>query len=195
MAQQLDFFGPKQRLFVDDGESAIAYYPDVFNASESAELFETLLREMPWSGERMWMYDHEVDVPRLRAYWTNPADVPHLLCGVRERVEAFLGVAFNSVALNLYRDERDSVAWHNDHRGELVDRPVIALVSLGAVRPMLVRSKARPRKTFECDLAPGSLMVMSGRAQEFWEHHIPKLRRPVAPRISIALRQRPEPQA
>ena len=105
-------------------------------------------------------------------------------------MEAFLGVQFSSVSFNYYRDERDSVAWHNDHLEELVERPVIALLSLGAVRPMLIRSKSRPRKQFEIDLQPGSLLVMSGRSQELWEHHIPKLKRPVSPRISIAFRQR-----
>lgn len=136
------------------------------------------------------MYDHEVDVPRLRAYWTEPEAVPACVVALRKRVEAFLGVPFTSVSFNYYRDERDSVAWHNDHLEELAERPVIAVLSLGATRPMLVRSKSRPRRQFEIDLAPGSLFVMSGRSQELWEHHIPKLKRPVSPRISVAFRQR-----
>jgi alkylated DNA repair dioxygenase AlkB len=89
-----------------------------------------------------------------------------------------------------YRNGNDSVSWHNDHREELIELPTIALLSLGSTREMLVRSKARPRRTFSCDLEPGSLFVMSGRAQEFWEHHIPKVKRPIGPRISVALRQR-----
>lgn len=190
MTQQLDFFGPRERALVDDGSSAIVYYPDVFSAAESAGMFARFLNELAWTQERMWMYDHEVDVPRLRAYWTEPEAVPACVVALRKRVEAFLGVPFTSVSFNYYRDERDSVAWHNDHLEELAERPVIAVLSLGATRPMLVRSKSRPRRQFEIDLAPGSLFVMSGRSQELWEHHIPKLKRPVSPRISVAFRQR-----
>jgi len=190
VTQQLDFFGGGERALVDDGASAIVYYPGVVGPEESAELFERFRNELPWSSERMWMYDHEVDVPRLRAYWTDPSDVPEDVVALRKRIESYLDVPFTSVSFNLYRDERDSVAWHNDHLEELVERPVIALLSLGAVRPMLIRSKGRPRKQFEIDLAPGSLRVMSGRSQELWEHHIPKLKRPVEPRISVAFRQR-----
>lgn len=190
MTQQLDFFGPRERVLVDDGASAIVYYPDVLAPAESAELFAQFRDNLTWSQERMWMYDHEVDVPRLRAYWPGEQDVPADVTALRERVEGYLHVPFTSVAFNYYRDERDSVAWHNDHLEELAGDPVIALLSLGAMRPMLVRSKSRPRKQFEIDLAPGSLLVMSGRSQELWEHHIPKLKRPVSPRISVAFRQR-----
>jgi alkylated DNA repair dioxygenase AlkB len=188
--QQLDFFGPVQRVLVDDGESAIVYYPDVVGFEEAAAMFARFRDDLQWTQERMWMYDHEVDVPRLRAYWTDAEAVPDDIVALRKRIEAFLGVPFSSVSFNYYRDGRDSVAWHNDHLEELVDRPVIALLSLGAVRPMLIRSKSRPRKTFEIDLEPGSLLVMSGRSQELWEHHIPKLKRAVSPRISVAFRQR-----
>ena len=175
---------------MDDGACAIVYYPDVIDAEESAQMFAHFREKLPWTRERMWMYDHEVDVPRLRAYWTEDQAVPADVVVLRGRMEAFLRVSFTSVSFNLYRDERDSVAWHNDHLEELVDRPVIALLSLGAVRPMQIRTKTRPRKQLEIDLDPGSVLVMSGRSQELWEHHIPKLKRPVPPRISVAFRQR-----
>src|SRR5579862_4165387 len=190
MAQQIGLFGTAPRVYVDDDTGGIVYYPAVLEAGASARLFELLQRTLPWSSETMWMYDHTVSVPRLIARFAPGEPLPPELAAVCERVERFLRTDFNSVSVQYYRNEQDSVAWHNDHTEDLIDRPVVALVSLGATREMQIRSKARPRRTFSIDLEPGSLMVMSGRAQEFWEHHIPKLRRASGPRISIALRQR-----
>lgn len=190
MAQQIGLFGSVPRVFADDGGGRIAYYPAVFSAIESAQLFAVLEETLPWSQESMWMYDRTVTVPRLIARFMPGDDVPDVIAQTQRRIEAYLDVAFTSCSVQYYRDGNDSVAWHSDHTEDLIDRPVIALLSLGATREMLVRSKALPRRTFACDLDPGSLFVMSGAAQEHWEHHIPKVRRAVAPRISIALRQR-----
>jgi alkylated DNA repair dioxygenase AlkB len=106
------------------------------------------------------------------------------------RVEETTGARFNSIGLNFYRDQEDSVAWHNDHENELAPMPVIALVSLGATREMRLRTKDQPRRTLRLDLEPGSLLVMSGVTQHYWEHTVAKEKRRVGPRISVALRQR-----
>lgn len=190
MAQQIGLFGATPRVFVDDPTGGIAYYPAVFSAQESADLFGALRDTLPWSQESMWMYDHTVTVPRLIARFMPGDETPAQLSAAQRRVEEYLRVEFTACSVQYYRDGNDSVAWHSDHTEDLIERPVIAVVSLGATREMLVRSKAQPRRTFACDLDPGSLFVMSGEAQNHWEHHIPKVRRPVAPRISIALRQR-----
>jgi alkylated DNA repair dioxygenase AlkB len=190
MAQQIGLFGATPRVFVDDETGGIAYYPAVFSLHESEALFALLERTLPWQSETMWMYDRTVDVPRLIARFAPGEQPPARLQAVKERIEDFLTTTFTSISVQYYRNGNDSVAWHNDHREELVDLPTIALLSLGSTREILVRSKARPRRTFACDLEPGSVFVMSGRAQEFWEHHIPKVRRPVGARISVALRQR-----
>jgi alkylated DNA repair dioxygenase AlkB len=189
VAQQMGLFGSTPRVFVDDETGGIAYYPAVFSAAEAAELFKTLERVLPWAQESMWMYDHTVTVPRLVARFMPGDEAPVELAGVQNRIEEFLRVTFTSCSVQYYRDGNDSVAWHSDHTEELIDKPVITVLSLGAMREMLVRSKARPRRTFSCDLEPGSLFVMSGCSQDFWEHHIPKARRPLTPRISVALRQ------
>ncbi len=190
MAQQMSFFGSAPRAFCDDERGTIVYYPALLRADESQPLFRHLEATLPWAEETMWMYDRTVDVPRLIARFPDKKDLPPELREVQTRVEAFLGERFTSVSVQYYRGANDSVAWHNDHRDEMVDLPTIALVSLGATREMQIRSKAVPRQTFSVDLDAGSLIVMSGRSQEFWEHTIPKSKRAVGPRISIALRQR-----
>ena len=190
MAQQIGLFGAAPQVFVDDAGGSIVYYPAGLDATESAALFTKLERTLPWTQETMWMYDHNVSVPRLLARFAPDEPLPPELLDVKRRVEALLQAQFNGVSVQYYRDGNDSVAWHSDHTEDLIECAYVALGSLGAVREMQIRKKTRPRRSFSIDLEPGSLMVMGGRAQEYWEHHIPKVLRPITPRISIALRQR-----
>lgn len=182
-------FGSGNREFVDDESGKIAYFPAVFSAAESKRLFEYFSANLNWSQETMWMYDHTVEVPRLIAA-SGESVMPAEVTAVWKRVEEFLQAAFNSVSFQYYRDANDSVSWHSDHTEDLIENAIVAVVSLGAVREMRVRSKKRPRRAFSCALDPGSIFFMGGRAQDFWEHHIPKLRDAVEARISIAFRQK-----
>ncbi|HEV2262662.1 MAG TPA: alpha-ketoglutarate-dependent dioxygenase AlkB [Candidatus Rubrimentiphilum sp.] len=188
--QQLGLFGSVPAVFVDDETGKIAYYPALLAPDESRRLFDRLANTLSWTQETMWMYDHTVTVPRLIARFDQSQARPAELANLQDRVEKFLGERFNTVSLQYYRDHNDSVAWHSDHTEELIENATVAIVSLGAARDMLIRSKARPRRTIARTLEPGSLFVMGGRAQDFWEHHIPKLRQPLGPRISVALRQK-----
>ncbi len=188
--QQLALFGTPERIFVNDESGKIAYYPAVFDAAESKRLLLHFSESLTWTQETMWMYDRTVTVPRLIARFSDNGGVPAEVVAVQKRVQQFFKARFNGVSLQYYRDAHDSVAWHSDHTEDLIDKGIVAVVSLGAVREMRVRSKARPRRTFACALEPGSLFVMAGTAQDFWEHTIPKLRQPVAPRISITFRQK-----
>jgi alkylated DNA repair dioxygenase AlkB len=191
---QLGLFAPETAgpvTLTRGATGEIVYLPAVFDEAFSARLFTKLDASAAWNAERRPMYDRVVDVPRLTARLDPETIARDLdLRAMSARVEAVTNARFNSVSLNLYRNERDSVAWHNDHEDELAPDPVIALVSLGAVREMRIRSKELPRKTFRLALEPGSVLVMSGATQHHWEHHVPKERLPAAPRISVAFRQR-----
>lgn len=91
------------------------------------------------------MYKREVEVPRLRAHFN--VDDPTLLPVLREaldRVRAPTGTDFDSISLNLHRDQYDSVAPHNDTLADLVRGQPIALLSLGATRRMTVCVKKPP---------------------------------------------------
>lgn len=191
MSQQLGLFAQDKRLVLSNDETGtIVYIPGVFSPEESERLFESLREDIPWRADRRWMYDREVDVPRLVAYF-EAAPFPPMLEQIRERVEPHAEAVIETIGLNFYRDERDSVAWHNDRIAEYGTTPTIALVSFGATRRMLLRTKAAApvRRSPAVDLEPGSLLLMQGASQVYWEHCIPKERRPQAPRISVALRR------
>jgi len=192
--QQLALFLPSEvgpLTLVDDATGRIVYSPEVVDFDLCGVWFAELRSSIDWQHERRPMYDRIVDVPRLTAHFGIGEPVPAALLSAKRAVEAFLGASFNSVGLNLYRDRRDSVAMHSDHTEELIAGSPVALLSLGATRRMRIHSKARPRRAFDVDLEPGSLLLMSGAAQDNYEHGIPKTRDDVGERISLAFRQRP----
>ena len=64
--------------------------------------------------------------------------------------------------------------------------PVVAIVSVGAARPLRVRPRGGGA-ALSFDLGRGDLFVMGGACQHDWEHSVPKVRH-AEPRISITYR-------
>jgi alkylated DNA repair dioxygenase AlkB len=190
---QLALFGASETILADDANGRIVYTPAFVEEAVAAAWFASLRDGLDWRTERRWMYDREVDVPRLTAHFRlAPREVlPEAIRAAAARVFARTGVPFNSVGLNLYRDGRDSVAPHNDHLDELAKGSAIALLSLGSTRRMTIRSKRPPRRTLRVELEPGSLLLMSYATQLHYTHGIPKMPEPVGPRISVVFRVRP----
>lgn len=159
-------------------------------------LFESLEKQVPWRSERRRMYDRVVDVPRLTCFYEEHEPLPDpALSGMRralsERYAGELGEPLRTVGLCLYRDGRDSVAWHGDTIGRSsTEDTVVAIVSLGAPRRFLLRPRGGGRAVLRVGLAPGDLLVMGGSCQRTWEHAVPKSARPVGARISVQFRPR-----
>jgi alkylated DNA repair dioxygenase AlkB len=141
------------------------------------------------------MYDRIVDVPRLLAWFEADEPWPDPELGtIRDRLNARYADGsdepFVTLGLCLYRNGRDSVAWHGDTIG--AGRPVdtlVAIVSLGATRRLALRPRGGgAARSFP--LAHGDLLVMGGSCQYTWEHAVPKTSRLVGPRVSAQLRAR-----
>ena len=156
-------------------------------------LFERLLTAVPWRVERRPMYDRMVDVPRLLAFYGEQDRLPDgLLVEARQaltgRYSTELGGNEATVGLCLYRDGKDSVAWHGDTIGRgAVPDTIVAIVSLGARRRFLLKPRSGGA-TMRFALGGGDLLVMGGSCQRTWEHAVPKTARPVGARISIQFR-------
>ncbi|MBV8147654.1 MAG: alpha-ketoglutarate-dependent dioxygenase AlkB [Candidatus Eremiobacteraeota bacterium] len=194
--RQLGFFGDGIRTLVDDASGRITYMPELVDPTTGWAWFEALQDTVGWRTERRRMYDRDVDVPRkVASYRLSDPELPPTLAGAARLIRDATGVRFNSVGLNFYRDERDSVAPHNDHLYEIVKDYPIALLSLGSARRMTIRTKTRPRRAFDLDLEHGSLLLMSYETQRNYDHGIPKGKTPVGARISVAFRVRPNAEA
>ena len=149
-------------------------------------LFDELLDAAPWKAFERPMYDRVVDVPRLETRTWH--DRPALLEGMARCLGRRYGVRLPSIGANLYRDGGDSVAWHGDRiRHERADA-VVAILSLGATRTLLLRPDGGgPSIAFP--LQSGDLLVQGGTCQRTFEHCVPKRAR-AGPRISVMFRQR-----
>ncbi|WP_236794161.1 alpha-ketoglutarate-dependent dioxygenase AlkB [Amycolatopsis sp. GM8] len=158
-------------------------------------LFERLSEHVPWRAERRRMYDRVVDVPRLLSFYDEDDELPDpALNEAREALSRHyadeLREPFRTAGLCLYRDGRDSVAWHGDTigRGSREDT-MVAILSIGAARSLALRPRGGGQAIRRA-LGPGDLIVMGGSCQRTWEHAIPKTGKPVGPRISIQFRPR-----
>jgi alkylated DNA repair dioxygenase AlkB len=158
-------------------------------------LFERLAEGVPWQAERRRMYERVVDVPRLLAFYGEGEPLPDPVlvtarAALTEHYAAELGEPFQTAGLCLYRDGRDSVAWHGDRigRGSKEDT-MVAIVSVGTPRTLMLRSRTGGT-SHKYALGHGDLIVMGGSCQRTWEHAIPKTTKTVGPRISIQFRPR-----
>jgi alkylated DNA repair dioxygenase AlkB len=182
-----------ERLWLDEA-SWIDYAPGWVRGSD--RLFEEVIRTRSWGERTRWMYTRRVREPRLTAPWSldsgKPLE-PAIVDDMRQSLSERYGVLFDSAGFNLYRDGRDSVAWHSDKiRKDVVD-PIIALVSLGEPRKFLLRPKGGG-KSRAFLLGRGDLLVTGGTSQRTWEHTVPKVAH-AGPRISIAFRHDLDPRA
>jgi alkylated DNA repair dioxygenase AlkB len=131
-----------------------------------------------------------VPEPRLTAGWStevDASDVPVALQEIAGTLSLRYDVAFDRIWVNLYRDGRDSVAWHGDRNRHTHTNPLVATVSLGARRRFLLRPVGG-RPAHELRPGHGDLVVMGGACQHEWEHTVPKQSTAVGPRMSITLR-------
>ncbi|HEV7490703.1 MAG TPA: alpha-ketoglutarate-dependent dioxygenase AlkB [Rhodanobacteraceae bacterium] len=187
---------------IESERGHVTYLAGLLSPVQAEMYFSAFHDGIDWHSQRRVMYEREVDVPRLTAHFRLDREAGHAVDGITEkaheilrdvagRVSEEVHAPFNSVGLNFYRNGNDSVAPHNDRLQELVAGEPIALLSLGATRRMLIRSKRVGEPAIPIDLAAGSLLVMSYASQHHFTHGIAKTRAPVGPRISVAFRVRP----
>ena len=107
------------------------------------------------------------------------------LLEIKKKIEAVQGT-YNYCLLNRYRSGSDSMGWHADNEPEMGD--VIGSLSLGATRKFRIRhNTTRESMTFEP--GNGTLIIMSGTMQKFWQHAIPKTKKFVEGRINLTFRE------
>jgi alkylated DNA repair dioxygenase AlkB len=169
--------------------------------TEADVLFAALRDGVAWQASRLFRYDHWVEERRLGAMWRSGRPLPHpALAEVHRALQRRYKVRFDGFGLIQYRDGGDGQAFHRDTDMRWLDDTVIAVLSLGARRPWLLRPRANrnrpgvgaePGKGATHDLmpGPGDLLVMGGRCQADWEHSVPYLPgRAVGTRISLQWR-------
>jgi len=107
------------------------------------------------------------------------------LLEIKKRIEDVEG-KYNFCLLNRYRSGLDSMGWHADDEPEMGN--VIGSLSLGATRKFRIRHNiTRETKTFLA--GNGTLIIMAGTMQQFWQHEVPKTKMNVGERINLTFRK------
>lgn len=197
---QLPLFGHGATCPILSG-ALVSLHRDFLDLKEAAHLYQVLFDLPGWKLDQIQMFGRVHNVPRLHRWfacshqpyrWSgitmHPEPFPSALELIRRRITALAQADFNSALGNLYRDGDDSVSWHADDEAELGPRPVIASLSLGATRRFLLRRKDDHSQKVAFDLSAGSLLIMAGDTQRYWEHCVPKTSHKVGPRINVTFR-------
>jgi alkylated DNA repair dioxygenase AlkB len=202
MASNLLAAGPHwQRVQIQDAD--VVYLRHLELSQPDAQILQRLVAEVPWRAQEVMVWGRKVPQPRLTAWYGDsganyaysgirlqPQPWTPLMLDIRSRIEEAVSATFNSVLLNYYRDNNDSIGFHSDDEPELGGRPVIASLSLGEARTFVLKHKRlREAKPVRLRLASGSLLLMAGDTQRYWRHGVPKESRHCGPRVNLTFRR------
>ncbi len=200
--EQLEIFGDTTSRYelikVQNGE--YIYISDFIDKTKSDFYLNTFLQEIDWKQEKMNMYGRLLMFPRLTA-WYGDSEKPYTFSGItltpnswtkelleiKKEIEPKCNAKFNSVLLNLYRNGKDSISWHTDAEKELGINPIIASVNFGATRKFQLRH-IQTKERIEIELNHGSLLIMKGKLQHYWQHQVPKTKKEIGERINLTFR-------
>lgn len=148
-------------------------------------VFAHLRSAMPWLQRERRMFERMLLEPRLTAEVRRLEDAPHpSLIAAADALSDLYGVRYDHLWLNLYRDQRDSTAWHGDRDSCRLDQCVVPVLTLGATRRFLLKPRKGGR-SLAFEPASGDLVVMGGRCQRDWVHCVPKSADPCGARVSV----------
>lgn len=195
----MQLFSEKTSLDLPDCE--ISYFPNLIPLKTAQDYFKTLKDSIPWQQDKIRVFGKVYDQPRLTALFGSNSKTysysgiimqPHLftpeLLQIKNLVEKTAETEFTTCLLNYYRDGKDSNGWHSDDEKELGTNPIIASVSLGAERFFHLRNKADKTQKHKILLENGSLLLMKGTTQHYWQHQVAKTSKSIKGRINLTFR-------
>lgn len=137
-----------------------------------------------WEQRQRWMYERVVDEPRLTGEYVDLSKAPALLAELATTLSEWLGVPYDRIWMNWYRDHRDGTGWHADRPAHQAPTAIVPVLSLGAPRRFLVHPRGGGPSTVFTP-AGGDLIIMQGRCQRDWQHCVPKQKGPAGARMSL----------
>ncbi len=185
---------------INDPSGEVFLIRNFLNENESERYFSGLMKVLSFEQKDIMMFGKRIEIPRLESFHAEDGKsygysgkrldtIPFnpILTSIKEKIEGQISVHFNSVLVNLYRNENDSNGWHADDEKELGKNPVIASISLGTKRRFQLKHKLEPLK-HTLELNNGDLLIMGGTLQSNWKHQVPKEKYVCGPRINLTFR-------
>lgn len=186
-------------------DGACLYHAAIFDEAASKQLFQMLLKEIPWQADEVVLFGKKHITNRKMAWFADDGlaytysnsrkeanNWTPTLLEIKKKIEDFTNEKFNACLLNLYHDGNEGMGWHSDDEKEIVANSTIASVSLGASRNFRFRHK-QTKETAAILLEDGSILLMKNETQHYWQHTLPKSKRVVEPRINLTFRQMRKP--
>ena len=172
-------------------DTELRLWQHFFKKQQADNYYRVLLKESPWQQRMRKMYDKIIPDPRMTAYYggENGHEWTPMLLDIKATIENITEIKFDRVLLNLYRDGKDSVAWHSDNLPADGKHHPIASLTFGDTRIFKVRHKTNKEiRPLDIPLTHGSLLLMGETMQQHYEHHVPKTARAIGPRINLTFR-------
>lgn len=186
-------------LPISDGQLSID--ESFLSVAQADQLFEQLFAELAWQHDELTVFGKSHLMPRLHCYQSE-RDLSYQYSGLtlksnpyhpkvlqlKRYLEAATGCKFNAVLINLYRDGLDKMGWHSDDEIELGINPNIASISLGAQRCFKLKHKDKAAADISMELGHGTLLLMQGELQRYWQHSLPVRKKITQARINLTFR-------
>ena len=119
-----------ERIPIVDAD--ISFMRSFYDPDHSQRIADILTRETAWQQEKITVWNKEHWQPRLTCWYGDtrsrysysgirlePNEWTPTLLRIKADIEKASGYGFNSVLLNMYRNEQDSVGMHSDNEREL----------------------------------------------------------------------------
>jgi alkylated DNA repair dioxygenase AlkB len=181
-------------------DGVVEYHGSIMSATSAKDYFQILLDTIPWKHDELVMYGRHISTKRKVAWYgdenysyTYSHATKEALPWTKELLELKVlaekisGETFNSCLLNLYHSGEEGMTWHSDDEKSLVENACIASLSFGAERVFSFRHKTTKVVVTQF-LGNGSLLLMKGATQKFWQHALPKTKKSTFPRINLTFR-------
>jgi alkylated DNA repair dioxygenase AlkB len=177
------------------------YEPAWLPSEDAHEMLAALRDEMAWEQREIVLFGRRVLQPRLIAWagelgyrysgqTIEPRAFTPTMQKLLARVNQRCGTPFNHVLANRYRSGDDSMGLHADDEPELGPDPLVAIVSLGAIRRLVIKPRRKQRRErHDQDLGHGALLVMGGTCQRHYVHGLPRQAGAEGERISLTFRR------
>jgi alkylated DNA repair dioxygenase AlkB len=182
-------------------DGTVNYYGKILSSEEAKQYFGLLMQNIQWEKDEVIIFGKHITTKRKVA-WYGDSDYMYTYSSTTKRalawtkelselkqiVEEYAEIKFNSCLLNLYHDGNEGMGWHSDDEKSIEKNSTIASLSFGAERKFSFKHK-QTKQTISLVLEHGSLLMMKDATQTNWLHSLPKSEKVTGPRINLTFRK------
>jgi alkylated DNA repair dioxygenase AlkB len=169
-----------------DSEPEICYVPEF--VENHRIWFERLQSRLNWNRQYKLRKTATFGVSyNYRKGTKRAGKMPGFLEPVCEKIRIVFGYMPNNCLANYYPDGDHYISFHSDQDMEMKAQSGVTIISLGAIRNMVLRNINVQQQKYYYPLQPGSAFFMADSLQKEWQHGVLK-EAGAGARISLSFR-------